>query len=126
MIVGLVTTLLNPEPKSEDSSTAFSGTSDYLRFFAVFAIAVAAFVAGFVTTGDTVKSVKAHRGRQLGCQCHHHTSGTGVGSHGLLYCSCRSRCLAVDPHSRRQFRACSGNICRPQLQIILSVTDVSH
>ena len=59
MIVGLVTTLLNPEPKSEDSSTVFSGTSDYLRFFAVFALAVAAFVAGFVTTGDTVKSVKA-------------------------------------------------------------------
>lgn len=59
MLVGLVTTLVNPEPESDDSSTAFSGTSDYLRFFAVFALAVGAFVAGFLTTGDMVKSVKA-------------------------------------------------------------------
>ncbi len=59
MIVGLVTTLVNPEPKSEDPGTSFSGTSDYIRFFAVFALAVAAFVAGFITTGDVVKSTRA-------------------------------------------------------------------
>ena len=58
MIVGVITTLVNPEPKNEDSTTAFTGTSDYLRFFVVFALAVAAFVTGFITTADTVKSLK--------------------------------------------------------------------
>ena len=59
MIVGVITTLVNPEPKTDESSTSFSGTSEYLRFFAVFTLAVAAFVIGFLTTGDLVKSVKA-------------------------------------------------------------------
>ena len=60
MIVGIITTLVNPEPKSgEAAETSFTGTSDYARFFAVFALAVTAFASGFILTGGSVQSVKS-------------------------------------------------------------------
>lgn len=59
MLVGIATTLLNPEPKyGETQETSFRGTADYARFFAVFALAIAAFVSGFKLTGDFVQVAK--------------------------------------------------------------------
>ncbi len=60
MLIGILTTLLNPEPQfGAQLETTFSGTSDYIRFFAVFALAIAAFVLGFNVSGDFVKDAKA-------------------------------------------------------------------
>ncbi len=60
MAVGIVTTLLNPEPvSSQPEKSSFKGVRDYSRFFLVFAIAVTAFACGFLLTGDWVKSAKA-------------------------------------------------------------------
>ncbi len=60
MLVGVVTTLLNPEPKTEENShSSFSTTSDYLRFFLVFALAVIAFASGFLLTADIAASLKS-------------------------------------------------------------------
>ena len=60
MLVGVVTTLLNPEPKGKEPlKTSFSKTSDYLRFFAVFALAVAAFASGFLFSSELAGSLKA-------------------------------------------------------------------
>ena len=59
MIVGIVTTLIIDEPKTDTSdSSAFTATSDYIRFFGVFALAAAAFAVGFILTADIVKSAK--------------------------------------------------------------------
>ncbi len=59
MLVGIVTTLLNPEPKHTlIENTAFKGARDYLRFLLVFILAISAFVLGFYLTGDLVKSAK--------------------------------------------------------------------
>lgn len=59
MLVGIATNLLNPEPEfSKTQETSFKGTADYARFFAVFALAIAAFVSGFKMTGDFVQVAK--------------------------------------------------------------------
>ncbi len=60
MLVGVITTLLNPEPKPDQTvTTSFRGTSDYVRFFLVFALSIAAFVLGFYLTGSMVVAAKA-------------------------------------------------------------------
>ena len=60
MLVGIVTTLVNPEPKfGETPDSSFKGTADYLRFFLVFALAVSAFVLGFKLTGEPLKAAKS-------------------------------------------------------------------
>ncbi len=60
MLVGIITTLVNPEPKfGEMPDTSFTGTGDYLRFFFVFALAIAAFVLGFNITGEPIKAAKS-------------------------------------------------------------------
>ncbi len=60
MLVGIITTLLNPEPKVESmEKTSFTGTADFIRFFMVFALAIMAFVLGFYLTGDLVTTTKA-------------------------------------------------------------------
>lgn len=59
MLVGVVTTLLNPEPKVKESlKTSFSKTSDYIRFFIVFAFAVSAFASGFLLSSELASSLK--------------------------------------------------------------------
>lgn len=59
MLIGIATTLLNPEPKlGETQKTSFKGAADYVRFFVVFALAIAAFVTGFKITGDLVQVAK--------------------------------------------------------------------
>jgi len=59
MAIGIAATLLNPEPSADTSdTTVFKNTSDYLRFFAVFALAVAVFVTGFVLLADSVKLIQ--------------------------------------------------------------------
>ena len=60
MVIGIATTLLNPEPHTNQAdTTAFTNTSDYIRFFAVFTLAIAAFVGGFILLSDSAKSIKS-------------------------------------------------------------------
>ncbi len=60
MLVGVITTLLNPEPKlGQAEQTSFRGIRDYVRFLAVFALAIVAFVLGFYLTGDIVAAAKS-------------------------------------------------------------------
>ena len=60
MVIGIVTTLLNPEPKSSaDDVTSFKKTSDYTRFFLVFALAVSAFIGGFILLQHPVSLLKS-------------------------------------------------------------------
>ena len=54
MLVGVTTTLLIPEPEGAPASRNFGGLEDYLRFLAVFLIAVGVFVAGFMLFGRLV------------------------------------------------------------------------
>lgn len=51
MLVGVVTTLISPEPKVEKKLTEHS-TYDYARFFVLFLIIVASFVSVFYLTAD--------------------------------------------------------------------------
>ncbi len=61
MLVGIATTILIKEPRLEVAdASAFKATSDYVRFFCVFAVAVAAFASGFVLSADLFKSIKDH------------------------------------------------------------------
>ncbi len=60
MLVGIITTLLNPEPKfGVTPQTAFKGAGDYFRFFVVFALGIAAFVLGFKLTGNVVDTARS-------------------------------------------------------------------
>ena len=60
MIVGLVTTLVIPEPDVPyRPAGSFRGNADYFRFLGVFCLAVAAFVAGFFLSADAGAAVKA-------------------------------------------------------------------
>ena len=60
MLVGVVTTLLNPEPEFLPQQKAlFQASGDYLRFFGVFALAISAFVLGFVVSSDMVQTIKS-------------------------------------------------------------------
>ena len=59
MIVGIVTTLINPEPKIvESAKSAFVATSDFMRFFLVFILAVTAFACGFILTAEPLNTFK--------------------------------------------------------------------
>jgi len=59
MLVGIVTTLLIPEPIRQREDTAKHGASDYLRFLLLFVVAVVAFIATFYFSAELVKSSKA-------------------------------------------------------------------
>jgi PAT family beta-lactamase induction signal transducer AmpG len=58
MLVGVLTTLVIPEPDNQRADNSRYGTSDYLRFLLLFAAAVAAFVTLFVLSADLVASLK--------------------------------------------------------------------
>jgi len=69
MLVGIVTTLVIPEPEATNGSTgSFDCTADYLRFLLVFVLAVGAFMTGFFLTADTGQAVKALLMDNLGMQ----------------------------------------------------------
>ncbi|MDC9714696.1 MAG: MFS transporter [Gammaproteobacteria bacterium] len=57
MMVGVITTLLIKEPNLSSHNKEYS-TRDYLRFFALFLVIVAAFIATFVVSADLGKSIK--------------------------------------------------------------------
>ena len=57
MLIGVATTLIINEPKSERKETEFS-TIDYLRFFLLFLSIVVAFILTFIATADFVKTAK--------------------------------------------------------------------
>ncbi len=58
MLIGVATTLIINEPKSERKETEFS-TADYLRFFLLFLSIVVAFILIFIATADFVKTTKS-------------------------------------------------------------------
>ena len=61
MLVGIVTTLLNPEPATTDlKQGTFRNVSDYMRFFIVFILGLVAFAGGFLLTADLATSAKAY------------------------------------------------------------------
>ena len=57
MLIGVATTLIINEPKSERKETEFS-TTDYSRFFLLFLSIVVAFILTFIATADFVKTAK--------------------------------------------------------------------
>ena len=66
MLVGVVTTLVVREPVRRDLASDFHGASDYARFFAVFAIMAAAFVALFLGLADTAGAAHGWAAEGLG------------------------------------------------------------
>jgi len=60
MGIGLLTTLLIPEPQTQARESKYLNTlADYLRFLLLFAVAVGAIVAVFATSGEWVDGFKA-------------------------------------------------------------------
>jgi PAT family beta-lactamase induction signal transducer AmpG len=59
MLVGIATTLLIPEPKTQRADESLYSGSDYFRFLLLFAFAVASFIAVFYFSADLAKSLKA-------------------------------------------------------------------
>jgi len=57
MLIGVATTLIINEPKSERKETEYS-TTDYSRFFLLFLLIVVAFILTFIATADFVKTAK--------------------------------------------------------------------
>ncbi|GIT37974.1 MAG: hypothetical protein Ct9H300mP6_18420 [Gammaproteobacteria bacterium] len=51
MLIGVATTLIINEPKSERKETEYS-TTDYSRFFLLFLLIVVAFILTFIATAD--------------------------------------------------------------------------
>lgn len=66
MLVGVVTTFAVGEPVRRDLASDFHGAGDYARFFAVFAIMAAAFVALFVGLSDGAGAVHRWAAEGLG------------------------------------------------------------
>lgn len=63
MLIGVITTLMIPEPsinseQDDDKQQVNYTTRDHLGFLALFAIAIAGFIATFFISADMVKSVK--------------------------------------------------------------------
>jgi len=58
MLVGVLTTLMIPEPENYRANNSQHSTSDYLRFLLLFLLAVLAFIATFVSSADVVASGK--------------------------------------------------------------------
>lgn len=58
MLVGVLTTLLVPEPENQRADEAKYSASEYMRFLLLFALAIAAFIATFYFSATIVKSVK--------------------------------------------------------------------
>ena len=59
MLVGIITTLIIPEPTRQREDKAKHSASDYLRFLLLFTLAVLAFIATFYFSADVVKTTKA-------------------------------------------------------------------
>ncbi len=59
MLVGIMTTLLIPEPTRQREDKAKHNASEYLRFLLLFALAVLAFIATFYFSSDLVKTAKS-------------------------------------------------------------------
>ena len=59
LLVGVATTLAVREPVRRDLASDFHGASDYARFFAVFAVMAAAFVALFLGLSDVAGAARA-------------------------------------------------------------------
>ena len=59
MIVGILTTFFSPEPdKQEKDDKTFTATSDYVRFFVLFLLTVAAFIAVFSGSKEIISAFK--------------------------------------------------------------------
>ena len=58
MVIGIVTTLIIPEPQRAVKRSVFRGTSDYLRFLLLFLVSAAAFVAIFAVSSGLAQWAK--------------------------------------------------------------------
>jgi len=58
MLVGVITTLIIPEPEQQREDKAKHSASEYLRFLLLFALAVVSFIAVFYFSSDIVKYAK--------------------------------------------------------------------
>jgi len=58
MLVGMVTTLVIPEPQGQPRSSSMRGQGDYLRFLLLFVLAVSGFVLAFFYSGVPVGVLK--------------------------------------------------------------------
>ena len=58
MLVGVATTLIISEPTVQRADNTVYSASDYLRFFLLFLVAVAGFIATFYYSADIAKSLK--------------------------------------------------------------------
>lgn len=58
MLVGVITTLVTPEPERKQADKHHYATLDYLRLLAVFAVAVFGFVIAFFLSSDVLDNVK--------------------------------------------------------------------
>ena len=59
MLVGVVTTLVMPEPEPSATSVHLIGNRDYARFMLLFALSIAAFVTFFFFSGGVVDQAKS-------------------------------------------------------------------
>ena len=66
MLVGVVTTLVIPEPeRNRDPSIYKYSSKQYLRFFIVFLVAALVFCLAFFLSGESIQQVKAHLSQLL-------------------------------------------------------------
>ena len=63
MLVGVVTTLVMPEPEPSATRVHLVGNRDYARFMLLFALSIAAFVTFFFFSGGAVEQVKSALGQ---------------------------------------------------------------
>lgn len=59
MLIGVITTLLSPEPDQKKENEREYSNSDYIRFFVLFLILVASFIGAFILTSNVSKAIKA-------------------------------------------------------------------
>lgn len=66
MLIGVITTLIMPEPKNDPQNEQHFDTKDYLGFFALFLISVSFFISCFIISANSVIAVKATLTELLG------------------------------------------------------------
>ena len=66
MLVGIVTTLLRPEPASRTTKKEEHSARDYSQFFMLFLLIVAGFIFSFIITADPASSSTEYLGGVLG------------------------------------------------------------
>lgn len=66
MLIGVITTLIRPEPKTYSEKTYAHSTKDYAQFFVLFLFIVGCFIGSFVLMGDIGQEIKTSMTEVLG------------------------------------------------------------